>query len=107
MDKKMLSILSLCKKANMLSVGEFLCEKALQTGTAELVIVAKDASDNTKKKFINKAFYYKVDAFEYGTREELSRAIGKENRVTMVVTDKNFAEGIKKIIMSGEYVENK
>ena len=106
MDRKMISLLALCSKAGKLVAGEFACEKALQNGTAHLVIVATDASNNTKKKFINKSFYYKVDAFEYSNREELSRAIGKENRVTIAITDENFSNGIKNIITNDVGVEN-
>jgi len=106
MDKKMISLLSLCNKAGKLVAGEYSCEKALQSGAGQLVIIAIDASQNTKKKFLNKSFYYRVDAFEYGKREEISNAIGKENRVTVVITDEGFAKGIKNIITNDVGVES-
>ncbi len=40
--------------------GEFAVEKALQDGSALYVIIANNASENTKKKFENKSFYYKI-----------------------------------------------
>ncbi len=98
MDKKILSMLSLCARAGKLCAGELACEKALQSGGARLVLIGEDASDNTKKKFTNKAFFYKVPVIVSGTREELSAAIGRNNRVTLVIMDESFARNIEKLV---------
>ena len=50
---KALSLISLATKAGKTKSGEFATEKEVKTGYAYLVIVATDASDNTKKKFKN------------------------------------------------------
>lgn len=50
MDKKVLQMLGLCQRAGKLSSGETGCLAAVRDGSAELIIVADDASDNTKKK---------------------------------------------------------
>ena len=94
MDKKTASLLSLCMKARMLVAGEHACETALKSGIVKLVLIAGDASVNTKKKFTNKAFYYKVPVALYGSRDGISKAIGKENRVVVAVTDSGFADGL-------------
>lgn len=86
--------MSLSMKAGKLKAGEFACEKALRDGTAKLVVIATDASDNTKKKFTNKAFYYKVPVVVCSDRDEISRAIGRENRVVVAVTDNDLADGL-------------
>ena len=52
-SSKALSLVSLATKAGKTASGEFCTEKEVKTGMAELVIVAEDASDNTKKKFKN------------------------------------------------------
>jgi len=96
MDKKVSSLLSLCMKAGKLSAGEHACEIALRNEEAELVIIAEDASDNTKKKFTNKSFYYKVPVVLYSGRDRISKAIGKENRVVVAVTDSGFADSLLK-----------
>ena len=46
---KVLSMLGLAAKAGSVVSGEFSTEKAVKEGKAYLVIVAGDASDNTKK----------------------------------------------------------
>ena len=96
MERKTASLLSLCMKARKLAVGEQACEKALRSGDARLVLIAEDASEGTKKKFVNKAFYYNVPVVFCGSRDEISKAIGKENRVVVAVTDSGFAGGLLK-----------
>ncbi len=94
-NRKALSMLSLCQRAGKLASGELSCEKALQNSSALVIIIACDASENTKEKFKNKAFYYNVPVIEAGTRDELGRAIGKDFRAVLAVCDENFADKIK------------
>ena len=42
--------------------------------------------------------FYQVSLFCYGTKEELGRAIGKEMRATLAVTDEGFAKSLKKML---------
>ena len=96
--RKINSLLSLCQKAGFLLCGESICEKNINN--AFLVLVAKDASNNTKKKFENKSFYYNAPCVLYGTKSELGQAIGKENRAVIVITEKNFAANLLKAMQS-------
>ena len=48
---KVLSLISLATKAGRCASGEFLTESETKSGRAGLVVVAEDASENTKKKF--------------------------------------------------------
>ena len=98
MDRRITSLFSLAQKAGKLVTGEFSCEKALRSKTAQLVIVAEDASDNTKKKFSQKCFHYKKPFYILFTKNELSSAIGKENRASFAVCDAGFAGRIKELI---------
>lgn len=98
MNKRALSMLSICQKANRLSSGEFACEKALQAGQSCLVIIAEDASDNTKKKFSNKSYFYNVPVAIFESKTELSRSIGKVNRSVISINDFGIAEKIKDYI---------
>ena len=45
----------------------------------------------TKKKYIDKCTYYHIDYCVMGQSEELSQAIGKNNRVALGILDKGFA----------------
>ncbi len=91
-ETRIFSMLSLCMKAGKLTTGETAAEIALRNGTAQLIIIASDASENTRKKFINKSFYYKKPARVYGDRQRLSQSVGKNNRTVFAVTEEHFAK---------------
>ena len=88
-----LSMISLATKAGKTKSGEFMTEKE---GRAHLVIVADDASDNTKKKFQNMCDFYKVPIYFFEDKDTLGHAMGKEFRASLAVTDAGFAKGIRK-----------
>jgi ribosomal protein L7Ae-like RNA K-turn-binding protein len=88
-------MLGLAMKAGKVVSGEFATDKGVKTGKACLVIVADDASDNTKKMFSNMCDFYKVPIFIYGTKEELGHSIGKAMRSSLAITDENFANSLK------------
>ena len=102
-SSKALSLVSLATKAGKTASGEFCTEKEVKTGMAELVIVAEDASDNTKKKFKNMCNFYEVPIYFYGDKDTLGHAMGKEFRATLAVTDAEFAKGIKKHLETEGY----
>ena len=95
---KALSLVSLAMKAGKIASGEFCTEKEVKTGMAALVIVAEDASENTKKKFQNMCEFYEVPIYFYGDKDTLGHAMGKEFRASLAVPDPGFAKGIAKHI---------
>ncbi len=95
---KTLSMISLATKAGKTVSGEFATEKEVKTGYAYLVIVAADASDNTKKKFQNMCEFYEVPIYFYADKDTLGHAMGKEFRACLAITDQGFANGIVKHI---------
>lgn len=102
-SSKALSLVSLATKAGKTASGEFCTEKEVKTGMAELVIVAEDASANTKKKFKNMCDFYEVPIYFYKDKDTLGHAMGKEFRATLAVTDAGFAKGIKKHLETEGY----
>lgn len=93
---KSLNMIGLCMKAGMLKSGELPVEMAIKEGKVHLVIVAEDASDNTKKKFTNMCTFREIPLVMMFTKEELGKAIGKEIRATIGIVDENFARSIEK-----------
>lgn len=91
-----LRMVGIAAKAGRIDSGEFMTENAVKSGRAALVIIAGDASGNTKKKFNNMCEFYEVPIREYSTKEELGRAIGKEFRASIAVTDEGLAQAIMK-----------
>lgn len=93
---KMLGTLGLAMKSGNVASGEFLTEQAIREGRAKLVIIAGDASRNTKKKFLNSCSYYKVPVAVFGDKDILGNAIGKGFRASLAVLDQGFASSISK-----------
>lgn len=95
------SLLGLATKSGNLVSGEFMTEKTVKGFQATLVIVAEDASDNTKKMFRNMCEFYEVPIHIFGTKEELGHAIGKEMRASLAITEEGFAKSINKKLEVG------
>ena len=95
-NNRILSGLSLAQKAGQIASGEFAVEKAVKSYLAFLVIVASDASDNTKKKMRNMTTYYKTPLYFFATKDELGGCIGKEYRSMVAVLNEGFATSIEK-----------
>lgn len=92
---KVLSMLGIAAKSGNVASGEFSTEKAVKDKKAYLVIVASDASDNTKKMFRNMADFYRVPMYLYADKETLGHFIGKEFRASLAVTNEGLAHSIE------------
>lgn len=93
---KVISMIGMATKAGKTASGEFMTEKAVKDGSAFLVIVAEDASDNTKKMFRNMCTFYHVPFYLYGTKAVLGHGMGKEMRASLAVLDQGFCKAIEK-----------
>ncbi len=101
--RKAFSYIGLAMKAGKVASGESMTEQAVKGKKAKLVIVAEDASDNTRKKFQNMCTYYEVPIYFFGMKTELGHAIGKEFRASLAIVDHGLAkEIITNISIGGE-----
>lgn len=91
---KIKSLLGFAAKAGKIYSGTDRVLEAVRFGKAELLVLAPDASAQSVKKFKDKASYYGVPLIEVLSAEELSKCIGKVNRVCVAVVDKGFAASI-------------
>ena len=87
-------MLGLAARAGGITSGSFLTEKAVKQGEAWFVILAEDASENTKKRLKDKCTYYHVPYVVCETQENLGHMIGKEARGSVTITDQRFARQI-------------
>ena len=99
---KVLSLIGLAMKAGRCASGEMMTETETKSGRAKLVIVASDASENTKKKFRDMCEFYKVPIYFYGDKDTLGHAMGKEFRASLAILDNGFADGIQKELKNRE-----
>lgn len=99
---RILSLLGIAMKGRNLVSGEFQTLDAIRKGSAMLVIIAEDASGNTRKLFTDKCAYYGVPIAQYGAKGELGRAIGKDFRSSLGVCDAGLADAISRQLKERE-----
>ncbi|MCH5180229.1 MAG: ribosomal L7Ae/L30e/S12e/Gadd45 family protein [Erysipelotrichales bacterium] len=71
-----LQTLGLAYKAKRILIGEDIIT-SLKTKKVVLIILTSDVSDNTRKRFHDKAKFYDVDIIESFTKSDLGEALGK------------------------------
>ena len=92
-NQKILNLLGLATRARKIVPGEEFVMNSMKTpGT--IVFLATDAGANITKKIHNRALTYNNKVIDLFTTDELSQAIGKQNRKVILLDDKGF---IKKI----------
>ena len=96
------SLLGMAMKAGKISSGEFKTMDAVKSGESFLVIVAEDASENTKKKFRDKCAYRDIPCMCYADRDILGACIGRQFRACLSVNDRGFAEAIVRAVREEE-----
>ena len=93
MNNKTMGLLGLAARARKVSSGEGVLT-SIQNGSAKLVLIASDASENTKKKYVDKCTYYNVEFDFVETSAELNQAMGTFNRKVIAVADEGFAKNL-------------
>ena len=94
MTDKILSMIGMAKRAGRVLAGEFVCGRAIKNKSARLIIIADDASCNTKKSIRNSCAYYKIPYIEFSRKEELGKYTGSDSRAVISINDDNFAKAI-------------
>ncbi len=87
-------MLGLCQRAGKVASGDLAAEQAIKKGKANLLLLASDASERTRDKFLKLAEESKVACFSIGTREDLGSALGKAARAAVVIQSRDFTKGI-------------
>lgn len=106
MINKVLGLLGLATKAGKIIFGTDACIEGIEKNKIKLIIIATDASDRLKDKFVklcsNKNNQIKLIIF--GTINEISASTGKNNKAVIGVKDINFSNEIIKITNGGEVI---
>lgn len=93
MDKAF-SMISLATRAGKTVSGQEQVISAVRCGRARLVIISEEASSGTRKKISDKCAYYNVPLVILGTRKELGKACGRQERTAAAVTDDGLARAV-------------
>lgn len=101
---KIFGYLGLCMKAGKLAFGTEAVIESLEKRKAKMVLMASDCSERTQKKFQEITEQYQIPLFTIGTIEEISNAIGKDNKSVVSIKDSNIAKEIERIINGGDTI---
>ena len=99
-----MGLIGLSMRAGKIVFGTEAVTEAIERRKIKLVIVAEDAADRTIEKFERISEEYNIKCIKFGESENLSKAIGKENKVVIGIKDKNIAEQIVKRIYGGDTI---
>ena len=92
---KIYNLIGLAMRAKKVVSGEELMD-AIRKKKVSLVIVAQDASENTKKKYSDKCSFYEIDLITVDSSIRLNQAIGKVNRMAVGIKDDGFKKSMMK-----------
>ena len=104
LNERLSGMIGLAARARCLISGTDLSCDSVRSGSARLVLVASDASANTKKRITNCCIYYECECSQIPlTTCDLGNSVGKKGAVGVVaLTDANFTKGVKKILCAAE-----
>ena len=93
-------MLGLSARARMLSIGTDIACDSVRSGNAKIVMIACDASANTKKRASNCAKYYETACYEIPIGcNDLGNCVGKKGAVSVLsLNNADMAKGIKKLL---------
>ena len=86
--------LGLAQKAGKAVSGDFAVQDALRKGKVKILLIAKDASENSRKRLINFCEGKGITTVDVLDREQLGQALGKAPRTAVAIMDNNFAKMI-------------
>ncbi|AXU75013.1 L7Ae/L30e/S12e/Gadd45 family ribosomal protein [Clostridioides difficile] len=96
--EKVLSFLGLATRAGKIVSGDDSTLLDLKKGKVNLILIAEDASNNTKKLFKDKSTFRNIPYLFFSTKDEIGFAIGKSPRAVVGIKDENFSKKIIELI---------
>ena len=101
-EQRVISLLGLAQRAGRLISGEVAVRKAMQQKKVELLLIAADASANTRKSYQDAAAYYGVTYILFSSKLEMGEGIGKAHRAAVALTDKGYAARVQELVRQSE-----
>jgi len=96
MNKDVLGFLGLAFRARALITGTELVLGSIRGQKVHFVLIASDVSAGTFKKVTDKCHTYGVQYLQVTSDVDLGKAIGKDSRKIIGITDAKFAKTLKK-----------
>ena len=98
MIKKVMGLLGLATAGGRIAPGDSAVREAIFRGKAQLVIFAADCGENTKEKIMRLCLEKGVPTAEFSDKETIGKAIGRDGKAVIALTDAGFAKAVQKLI---------
>ena len=95
---KNLNLLGLAKASGNIVTGSKIFD---DFGKIKYLFIANDASEKSKQRLINKCYYYKTPYTLKYSNQELNKAIGSTNYMSIGIINNDFASKFKKMDEGG------
>ena len=102
--ERVLGLIGLCRKAGKITFGTQACIESIEKRKVKLLIIGEDASDRTKQNFMDLCKKKDIPIRIWGAIDELSKAIGQNNKVVLGIKEKNLSDQIIKMIDGGDVI---
>lgn len=89
-----LHLLGVARRSGRVLSGDRAVLAACMAGQARAILLATDASENTRRRFRNAALRVGAELYELGDKNRLGEALGQSPRAVIAVTDAGFARAI-------------
>lgn len=94
-ENKFYSFLGIIKKSGNLISGYNICEIEIKKNKCKLIIIAEDASLNTKRKFVELCEKMNIKYIVYGCKRKLGICIGKDETSVMGIEN----DGMSRVVL--------
>ena len=101
MQSRILSLLGLARRANKITIGDNVLP-ILNTKKYKFIIIATDASDNTKKRWIDKCNFYQSEYIVYATKDLLGQSIGMNDVAVIGLFEPKLIAKVKSLLKEGD-----
>ena len=95
---KIFGMIGLAAGAGKIVYGDSAVCKNIITGKAKLVILAENSGNNISGKIKKLCVEKNVECIEFSDKESIGKAVGKDDKAVIAITDLNFAQAVLKLI---------
>lgn len=97
-DERFYSFIGLIQKSGNLICGYNNCIYDIKKDKCKLLIIAEDASQNTRDKFISLCKSRNIPYMVYGSKNEFGFKLGKSPKSVLAVKDENMSKVVQDMI---------
>jgi len=87
-------LLGLARRAGKVAMGDRAVQQAIRRGRARLIILAVDAAERTRRRYIRLASLKQLPIAPVASKAALGAVLGSTPKAVCAVCDDNFAQGI-------------